>query len=122
MIVFRNIFEIVSRRCSTEFHPTRRPGGWQLGRAKLELSRCAAVDTSEPESTDRGRAHAAIGEALERGLAPAVAMQTVELQRVVALEQVGDSMQVDGGGHRRESAPDAGAGGEPSVARRYTRK
>lgn len=67
----------------------------------MELSRCAALDTAEPESADRGRAQAAVGEALERRLAPAVAMQTVELQRVVALEQVGDSVQVDGGGHRR---------------------
>jgi hypothetical protein len=64
----------------------------------LELSRCAALNTAEPEGADRGRAQAAVGEALERRLAPAVAMQTVELQRVAALEQVGDRVQVDGEG------------------------
>ena len=59
------------------------------------------MDTAEPQSTDRGCAHAASGEMLERRLAPAVAMQTVKLQRVVALDQVGDGVQVDWGGHRR---------------------
>ena len=59
------------------------------------------MDTAEPESADQGRAHAAVGEALERRLVPAVATQTVKLQRVVALDQVGDGVQVNGGGHRR---------------------
>ena len=43
------------------------------------------------------------GELLERCLTPAIAAQAVELQRVIAREQVGDGVQVDGGGHRRPS-------------------
>lgn len=121
MIVFRNIFGIVSRRCSTAFHPTRRPGGWQLGRAKLELSRCAALDTAEPEGADRGRAQAAVGEALERRLVPAVATQAVKLQRVVALEQVGDRVQVNGGGHLRPRVRPMQAQGVSLVWRGGTR-
>ncbi len=99
MILLRKSFGIVSRKCSTAFHPTRRSGGWQLGRAKLELSRCPAADTAEPERPYRGRAQAAIGEVLERRLAPAVATQAEKLQGVAALEQIGDRVQVNGGGH-----------------------
>ena len=103
MIKFRNIFA----KCSTEmFHgipssPCRsreevRAGG-------VGVRRAAAVDAAEAQCRDGSIGEAAPGEGLERCFTPAVAAQAVELQRVVAREQVGDGVQVDGGGHHDPS-------------------
>ena len=84
------------------FHdgPSSSGGRRQLGWPQLQLGGGAAADAAKSEGADRGRAQAAIGETLEGCCTPAVAAQAVELQRVVAIEQVFDGVQADGGGHR----------------------
>ena len=79
------------------------PGGRQFRRAELAFCDRAAVDAAESQCRDGSIGEAALGEGLERCLTPAIAAQAVELQGVVAREQVGDGVQVDGGGHRRPS-------------------
>jgi hypothetical protein len=67
----------------------------------LALGGPAALSAAKAQGRDRPIAQTAACELLERRFTPAVAAQAVELQCVVAREQVGDGVQVDGGGHRR---------------------
>ena len=60
----------------------------------------ATVRAAEAQGRDGSIGEAAPCEGLERRLPPAVAVQAVELQGVAAREQVGDGVQVNGGGHR----------------------
>lgn len=79
----------------------RDPAGTRLaGRerwwAELALGRSTADGAAEAELHDRGASPAVAGELFERSDAPAVAVVTVEAEGVLAGEQVGDGVQVDG--------------------------
>jgi hypothetical protein len=69
----------------------------------LALGRAAALSAAKAQFPDRSISQPAADELLEWGLAPAIAAQAVELQGVVAGQQVGDGVQVDGGEHCRPS-------------------
>ena len=59
---------------------------------------------AKAQSRDRPVGQSSVGELLERGCTPTVAAQAVQLQGVVAGQQVGDGVQVNGGEeHRRPS-------------------
>ena len=70
--------------------------GARGGRTKLSLCRAATDRAAEPEFHDGRASPAVLGELLERGLAPAIAVVAVEAERVLARDQVGDGVQVDG--------------------------
>ena len=78
----------------------------------------AASGAAKAQGRDRPVGQSSVGELIERGCTPAVAAQAVQLQGVVAGQQVGDGVQVNGGGHPTEGALNAGAGGEPGPALR----
>ena len=74
-----------------------------------------------PQSAQRKRkavigrsASPALDELRERCLAPAIAAQAVELQGVIAREQVGDRVQVNGAGHRPSLRSDQVQGVSPA--------
>jgi len=65
----------------------------------LTLRRCAAKYAAESKPLDGLLSQTARRELLERRLGPALAARAVQTQGVNVLDQVGDGVQVDGGGH-----------------------
>jgi len=65
------------------------------------LGEAAAVCAAKAQGGDGWVGQALRREVLERRCTPAIAAQAVQLQGVVAREQVGDGVQVDGGGQAR---------------------
>ena len=89
-------------------HPARRPSRWQLGRTELAFGEAAAVGASKRRAVIGGSDRPGrVARLRERRRTPAVAVQAVELQGVVAREQVGHGVQVDGGGLVAERALNA---------------
>ncbi len=69
---------------------------WHWWRAQLTLRGAAADGAAEAEFHDGCACPAVLGQLFERSFAPAVAMVAVETERVLARDQIGDGVQVDG--------------------------
>ena len=109
------------RGSARHLHPASAASRRQCRGPQLPLGRGTATNTAETQEADRAVGEATGGKLRERRLSPALAARAVQTQGVIVLDQVGDGVQVDGGGHRRPRVRPMRAQGVSLVWRGDTR-
>ena len=117
----RRFDRLVPRKRAAVWHPASAASRRQCRGPQLPLGRGTATNTAETQEADRAVGEATGGKLRERRLGPALAARAVQTQGVIVLDQVGDGVQVDGGGHRRPRVRPMRAQGVSLVWRGDTR-
>lgn len=109
------------RGSARQLHPASAASRRQGRGPQLPLGRRTATNTSEAQEADRAVGEAMRGKLCERRLGPALAARAVQTQGVIVLDQVGDGVHADGGGHRHPRVRPMRAQGVSLVLRGGTR-